>query len=119
MTHSMSKILGSRRMWAVASVAGCLFAASAAMAGEPPQSADVPHVAVKYNDLNLNTDQGAVALYHRIVAAARLVCPTADGHDLKGFVASRSCQAAAVARAVQAVPSPQLAAVYEAHGPRG
>jgi UrcA family protein len=88
----------------------------------PPNAATsdgVPSIQVRYDDLNLATDAGTNALYHRIANAARQVCPQADIRDLPGSAASRRCLTEAVAQAVRDVNSPQLAMVLATHTNRG
>ena len=78
----------------------------------------VPSVVVKYGDLNLSTEEGNRALYRRIVAAARQVCPDEGLRDLQAFAVSRACRDAAIARAVAAVPSRRLAELHALHNKR-
>lgn len=78
-----------------------------------------PSVKVSYQDLNLSTEQGSQALYARISAAARAVCVVEDIRDLKARAAVDTCREQAIARAVQRVDSPRLAALYAAHQQRG
>lgn len=73
---------------------------------------------VRYDDLNLASEQGALALYRRLSDAARRVCPLENSHDLGEFMRSRACRSEALARAVRAVNNPQLAAVQAAHSSR-
>jgi UrcA family protein len=80
---------------------------------------EVPSVKVRYHDLNLNTEQGNTVLYQRIVRAAVQVCGRPDIRDLSALAAATDCQHAAVARAVDFVHSPMLAAIYGAHLTRG
>jgi UrcA family protein len=100
-------------------LAACFLAGvlSAAHAAAPNDS--VPSIVVNYSDLNLSTEVGTLALYRRIVAAARQVCPSADTRELQALALSRACQAAATERAVHDVNSPKLAAAYEARSRRG
>ena len=93
----------------VASVTG--FAATA--------DADVPSVAVRYDDLNLATSAGVNKLYQRISAAARQVCPDVYSRDPHVSMAGQHCQAAAVAKAVGEVNSPSLASLHAARVSRG
>jgi UrcA family protein len=79
----------------------------------------VPTLAVRYGDLDLSTEQGASALYHRIVSAARQVCDNSDNRDLQRFTASEKCQAKAIEQAVSDVHSPKLAMVLAAHNAHG
>ena len=75
-------------------------------------AANSPALTVRYSDLNLSTEQGSLALYGRIVAAAHQVC-TAEGiRDLRAVAAVKDCREQAIAQAVHAVNSPMLASVY-------
>jgi UrcA family protein len=85
-------------------------AAPAALAG----GSDTAQVAVRYADLDLDTEAGARTLYARIAAAARSVCPAPDARDLHRSRAARECQANAIAQAVGAVGSTRLAAIEAA-----
>ena len=75
-------------------------AVAAAMLVGVAQGAEVR---VRYQDLNLNTDAGAKALYHRIQGAANQVCGNVDGRDLVVARAYKACVDRAVADAVAAV----------------
>ena len=101
----------------VAVIAGCIVAAAAGAADAVPS--DVPSLTVHFADLDITTEQGAHALYRRIQSAARFVCPSADSRELERSERSRACQEQAIARAVQAVSSPRLAALYAVHAKRG
>jgi UrcA family protein len=80
---------------------------------------DVARVAVRYHRDSLETSAGVHTLYRRIMQAAEQVCPDAAG-DPRGLNAAvRACRAASVARAVQSIDSPRLAALYEATQKRG
>jgi UrcA family protein len=89
--------------------AGMIATASAAT-----PDADVPSAHVRYGDLNLSTEQGAKALYRRIASAARQVCPDGESRGLENLNRARSCQRAAIERAVQSVHNEHLAAIYAA-----
>lgn len=84
---------------------GAVGSAHAATAGSPA-------ITVRYTDLNLSTEQGSLALYRRIVAAAHQVCVVEGISDPRAVVAARSCREQAIARAVRDVNSPMLAAVH-------
>ena len=75
-------------------------------------NANPPALKVHYSDLNLSTEQGSLALYGRIVRAARQVCAVADIRELRTVAAANACRDEAIARAVRDVNSPMLAAVY-------
>jgi UrcA family protein len=75
-------------------------------------TADVPALKVRYSDLNLSTEQGSLALYGRIVAAAHQVCTVDDIRDLQAVASTKACREQAIAQAVRDVNSPMLASVY-------
>ena len=109
-----------RALTALGALAACLIgAAGSALAASPADGA--PTVRVAFGDLNLASAQGNSTLYARISGAAREVCSVdrVDFRDLARWAQARSCEAQAIAHAVQAVHSPQLAAIYNAHSPRG
>ena len=108
----------SRRRTTVrmAILAGCFIAAAASGAAcAAGTTTEVPSVVVRFTDLDLATDQGVRSLYTRIVRAAHTVCPDAPIRDLNAAAQSRACQQQAIARAVGAVNTPLLAAVYANH----
>ena len=100
----------------VLAVAG-LVASVSGFAATP--DVDVPSVKVRYDDLNLATASGVNALYRRISAAARDVCPDVYSRDPHVALAAQHCQAAAIAKAVSEVNSPSLAMVHASHASRG
>jgi len=116
MTSATSSIRALLR--ASAALTACLIVGGSATAYAAPAD-PAPSVQVKYGDLNLASDQGARALYERIVWAAHRVCAVSDIRILAEVAAGRVCQAQAIAHAVRDVNSPQLAAVYSAHQPQG
>ena len=75
-------------------------------------SPESPALTVRYSDLNLSTEQGSLALYGRIVAAAHQVCAPDDIRDLRAMAGARVCREQAIAQAVRDVNSPMLASVY-------
>lgn len=103
--------LGGRLRAAVAFTALAAFAGAVGSAQAAAGASDAPTVKVRYSDLDLSTEQGSLALYGRIVAAAYQVC-AADIRDLDAMAAARECRAQAIARAVRDVNSPKLASVY-------
>ena len=102
-----------------AALSACLIIGVSATAHAASSVDPAPSVRVTYNDLNLATEQGSQALYGRIVAAARQVCPSSDIRNLAELAAQRACESKAVAQAVQQVNSPKLAATYMAHTRQG
>ena len=93
-------------------VAALTLAAGIGVANAAPQAAGVPAISVRYDDLNMATRDGAVALYQRISLAARQVCPAPDSTSLDGIEAARSCRRAAIDRAVDSLHNAQLAALH-------
>jgi UrcA family protein len=116
-THRTHRPSGRGLRAALAAVAGCLVAAGASSAGAAISSTDTRSIVVRYADLDINTRQGASALYRRIAVAAQQVCPDADIGDLHRISQVRVCRQQAVARAVQAIGSPLLAAL-DAENPK-
>jgi UrcA family protein len=105
---------------ALAALTACLLTgAGAAHASAAVDAA--PAVTVRYADLNIGTEQGADALYARIVSAARQVClrQRLDLRDLHGLELAKACEAQAIAQAVRDVHSPRLAALYGARQRHG
>ena len=99
----------------VTAAAGNAFAGSAS-----PYSTEPLSVRVRYDDLDLSTQQGSKALYERISVAARKVCaPPDDIRQLKAMSLSLQCMANAIDKAVSDVHSPQLAAVHASHTGHG
>jgi len=82
-------------------------------------SADAPRITLRYAASSLDSAAGTEALYRRIVAAAEQVCPDTGGDPLHFNAAVRACRAQAVARAVQGIGNPRLAALHEAHLKQG
>jgi len=91
----------------VAAAAVCAALAGGVRADEAPQ------VHVSYADLNLNTSQGATALYQRIHGAAVQVCALPLAQDLGQATKIKVCMARAIAESVAAVNNPNLTRVYE------
>jgi len=102
----------------LAAGAAALLVGAISVASAAPLS-EVAAVTVRYDDLNLNTDQGNSVLYQRIVFAAEQVCGQPDIRELAASAAAKACKRDAIARAVNSVHSSRLAAIYTAHLPRG
>jgi UrcA family protein len=90
------------------------FTATQARAEEPADVSATPSLSVTYVDLNLATEEGTLALYKRIVSAARQVCPADTGPNLRLVSQARRCVDDAVARAVNDIQSPKLAELQAA-----
>ena len=77
-------------------------------------------VAVKYHPQDLSTQDGARALYRKLVRAAEQVCPTNSASPLVlPSAAVAECRAQSVARAVFKINNPSLVAVYNASTKHG
>ncbi len=100
---------GKIAMLALASVAGIMgFGAGAAAS----PSIDVHRAVVKYNPASLANDLGVNDLYRRITVAARQVCPEGSYRQFEAQHQAQQCRAQAVARAIQQIDNPRLAALH-------
>jgi UrcA family protein len=121
MTSATSRFSNFRRAAALSALGAFLIvgASGAAYAVEPADGA--PAAKVSYGDLNLASEQGNSALHARIVSAARQVCNSQDVdiRDLQRFSATQACEQNAIAQAVNAVRSQQLAALNSVHRRQG
>lgn len=90
------------------SLIGSIFAATA---GAMTADEDVPSVTVRFADLNVSSEAGARALYHRLVEASKQVCPDLYTGQLAIPHAVKVCREQAIINAAQQIPSPQLAAL--------
>ena len=97
---------------------GLAGAAAAGAANAATVADDVPSVVVRYQTAGLSTDSGTRALYRRLVNAAEEVCPVSAGTR---FVtrAVEQCRDQALARAVQQIGSPALAALHASSSKNG
>ena len=68
-------------------------------------------VVVRFADLDLDTDDGAAALYRRLEAAARIACTAVDGPSSRSRITS--CIDYGVRQAVAEVAAPRLVVLYE------
>ena len=69
---------------------------------------------VSYTDLDLVSTEGRATLEHRISRAAREVCGSSNFREagsLRQATENKSCYESAIARAMEQVSSPQLAAI--------
>jgi UrcA family protein len=103
MTHLATKVL--------------LIGAFAGMAATAAVAADQvpPSVVLHYNNDALNTDEGVLVFYHRLVRAAERVCPSADRVLVSD--AEKACREQAIASVVQKLNNSRLAALAPSHGP--
>jgi UrcA family protein len=84
-----------------------------AVAATVEQTDDVPTRVVKFGDLDLNRSEGAAALYARISAAAREVCPPSRVWALRLHAESNECRHRAIAKAISDVGSSTLTKYYQ------
>jgi UrcA family protein len=87
--------------------------AMATLAGTSSRAADVgpPHKIVRFADLNIDTQEGAKVLYHRIRVAAASVCEISAGGDPIMREGTRKCIDTAIDNAVKKVNTPYLNAL--------
>ncbi len=113
-SHIASSVRFTRTV-VVALVASAL-GASVSYAQVPTQDDAIPQINVNYSDLNLATEAGSRALYHRLVAAAEHVCPS-RGHpaELRYNREVHRCITDTVDRAVKGIDHPRFAQVAAAH----
>jgi len=79
----------------------------------------VPSAVVRFADLNLDSEAGSLALYHRLAAAAGEVCPAADVRDLHMQAVAKACQVDAIRRAAARIQSPRLTALIATRATQG
>ena len=104
----------------LAAAAGAVLFGAAPLTATAATESDAPTMAVSYADLDLATESGARILFERIEVAADEVCPAVpDIRDLNRVATHSRCVREAIARAVQQVDSPRLAAVFSAESGRG
>jgi UrcA family protein len=113
MTSALSRI-GERlrATTTLTAAAACLAVGGVASSAHAQAIDSLPSVTVRYDDLNLASERGSQELYSRIVFAAREVCAAPDIRDLAGMAAAKVCREQAIAKAVNEVRSPKLAALY-------
>jgi len=98
------------------SLAGIMAAGGASAAG---LDSDVPSIVVKYSAQSLATDDGVYALYRRITAAAKQVCPDPGTHNWNLKAAVDQCRNDAIAGAIRQIDNSRLAALHAAHSKNG
>ncbi len=97
---------------------GIVGAASAGAVSAATPDEDVPTMTVRYSPSSLETEQGAKALYRRLVNAAAEVCPQ-YGNSRWVTDAVRHCRDQAIADAVFKINNPRLAAVHATNAKNG
>ena len=91
---------------------------AAGAAGAAALEGDVPAIAVKYDPAALVSDGAVRALYGRIVAASREVCPDMSVGRIPS-ASVEACRRQSIARAVMHVNNPRLAALYATSSKNG
>jgi UrcA family protein len=76
-------------------------------------------IVVKYSEQSLATDDGVSALYRRITAAAKQVCPDAGTRDWGLQAQVDRCRNDAIARAIRQIDNSRLAALHAARSKNG
>jgi UrcA family protein len=76
---------------------------------------NAPVRAVRYSDLNLNTQDGVAVLYKRIHQAAVAVCGDVDSRRLNEAAVAKACVDRAMFASVASVNSAKLTSEYRAH----
>jgi UrcA family protein len=94
--------------------AGAIGAASAATPDD-----ESPSIIVKYDPQALSTQQGARALYRKLVRAAAEVCPAGSGSRIWIDRSVKECREQSIARAVFKINNPSLVAVYNSNAKHG
>ncbi len=95
---------------------GCATVSVGATAGAAEEAA--PAEVVRYADLTIANAAGALALYHRIQAAARRVCQLDGAADPRFLGVDPACYKRAVDEAVNRVGSAALSRIHGAALPR-
>ena len=92
-------------------VGGLLGAMGAGMVGAAPVDTDMPALTFHYSEAELATDDGAKALYRRIVKAAEQACPSVQTGTRLTTRSAHECREQAIDRTVQKINNPRLATV--------
>lgn len=77
-------------------------------------AASAESLTVKFEDLNLASEQGVATLYSRLQAASRAVCRDFDGQQLRQKAERRQCYAEALSGAVAQVNHSSITALHMA-----
>ena len=114
-THSNSR----KFQLTLGMIGGCLLAAAMTQTAAAAPTDGERSVVVKYDAASLTTEPGVQALYRRLQAAARSVCPAESNRDLASATVARQCREAAVDRAVRQIGNPRLAEMRVVGAKRG
>ena len=116
--HIHQDAAATRNVTLLMLLCGLVASGVAGAADGPTPDRDGPSLTVQFFRPTLATDDGARAVYRRIVRAAETVCPLQSGSP---FVtkAVKACRKEAVARAVRDIGSIRLAALHATSAKRG
>ena len=114
-THSNSR----KPQLTLGMIGACLVAAAITQTAAAAPTDGVPAIVVQYDALSLINESGVRALYRRLEAAARSVCPTESSRDLTSVTVATQCREAAVDRAVRQIGNPRLAEMRVVGAKRG
>src|SRR5712692_7733391 len=102
-TSITARAAGSRAKFGLLLLGGLAGIMAAGAASAARLDSDAPSVVVKYSEQSLASDEGVYALYRRITAAAKQVCPGAPTRDLKLQSQIDQCRNQAIARAIRQI----------------
>ena len=89
--------------------------ASASAVAAPPSQLSVRSVQVSFADLNINSDEGAQALYRRLQNASEKACSSSNSGAIKPVAALRDaklCYASALSSAVAKIDNDALSRIH-------
>ena len=113
MSNSITaRVAGLRTKFALLLLGGLAGVTGAGAASAAGSASDELTVVVRYSAQSLTTDNGVNELYHRIVRAAKQVCPDASILDLRVQQQVKVCRDQAVARAIRNIDNSRLAALH-------
>ena len=99
--------MNSFRAAMIATVTAFGIACSTALAAAEP-----PTLTVRYTDLNVESEQGAQALYARLRMASKHVCANFEGRELRQRAAWKECYDEALTKAVADLNVERLTALH-------
>ena len=105
-----------RKIYVAAAFALVFAAPIVAEAANHSYEAESGTLRVSYSDLNLNSDEGILALYSRLQNASRLACDPGsylEKGSLTAMASSKSCYSDLLTKLVDKVDSEKLTAVHD------
>ena len=113
-TNTMSKVLCGAVFGVVSAVSMAVTAGDYSETIVSTSAEGLRTTTVSYADLDLVSTEGMATFEHRVSNAARKVCGSThfrEAGSLRRATENKSCYKSAVARAMEQVSSPQLAAI--------